>query len=143
MSDRIFAVLWLLVCAVIAVQMWQLEVPFAYEPVGPKAFPALLAGLMAIGCLLMLIRPDRDIHWPDASGLLKGGVLIAVLLGYAIFFEQLGFPLATALMVFVVCWLFGGGWLAGAIAGVSIGVLGYLFFDRLLQVTLPLGLLWR
>lgn len=143
MSDRIFAVIWLAVCALITVEMWRLEVPFTYEPVGPKAFPMLLAGLMALCCLYLLIKPDQDIHWLDMAGLGKGAVLIAIMLIYAVFFEQLGFPLATALMVFVVCLLFGGTWLTGLIAGVLIGILGYLFFDRLLQVTLPLGLMWR
>ena len=139
MSDRIFAVIWLFVCAVIIVQMWQLEVPFAYEPVGPKAFPMLLAVLMALCAVFMLLRPDTDIHWPEGGALVKGAVLIAVLLVYAALFEWLGFPLGTTLMVFVVCLLFGGRWLTGVIAGVLTGVIGYLFFDRLLQVTLPLG----
>ncbi|MBE2295646.1 MAG: tripartite tricarboxylate transporter TctB family protein [Phycisphaerales bacterium] len=143
MSDRIFAVVWLAVCALIAVQMQQLEIPFSYEPVGPKAFPSLLAGLMALCCIYLLVKPDTDIQWPDASGIRKGLVLIAVLFGYAILFEQLGFPLATALMVVVVSRLFGGSWLNGLITGVLTGVLGYLFFDRLLQVTLPIGQLWR
>ena len=143
MSDRIFALIWLAVCALITVQMVQLDVPFAYEPVGPKAFPILMAGLMALCCLYLLLKPDRDIHWPDFSGLLKGAVLIIVLLGYAVYFEQLGFPLATAIMVFIVNLLFGGRWWSGLIAGVLIGGCGYLFFDRLLQVTLPLGRLWR
>lgn len=142
MSDRIFALVWLAVCTLIAVQMTQLVVPFSYEPVGPKAFPLLLAGLMALCCLYLLFKPDTDIHWPDTSGLRKGAVLVAVFLGYAIFFEKLGFPLATAIMVFVVSWLFDGRWLSGLITGVLTGVLGYLFFDRLLQVTLPLGQLW-
>ncbi len=139
MSDRIFAVIWLCVCAVIIGQMWRLEVPFAYEPVGPKAFPILMAGLMALCCLYLLLRPDRDIQWPVAGALIKGGALIAVLLVYATLFERLGFPLGTALMVFVVCLLFDGGWLTGVITGVLAGVIGYFFFDRLLQVTLPLG----
>ena len=139
MSDRIFAVIWLCVCAVIIAQMWQLEVPFAYEPVGPKAFPILMAVLMALCCVFLLLRPDRDIHWPEGGALVKGAVLIAVLLVYATLFEFLGFPLGTALMVFVVCMLFGGSWLTGVIAGVLTGVIGYFFFDRLLQVTLPLG----
>lgn len=143
MSDRIFAVVWLAVCGIIAVQMVQLEVPFAYEPVGPKAFPLLMAGLMALCCVYLLIKPDQDIHWPDLGGLGKGLVLIAVLLAYSVFFEQLGFPLATGIMVFVVCLLFGGSWLTGLISGPLIGGLGYLFFDRLLQVTLPLGYIWR
>ena len=70
MSDRIFALIWLAVCALITVQMVQLDVPFAYDPVGPKAFPSLMAGLMALCCLYLLLKPDRDIHWPDFSGLL-------------------------------------------------------------------------
>jgi putative tricarboxylic transport membrane protein len=143
MSDRIFALIWLCVCVLITVQMWQLEVPFAYEPVGPKAFPILLAVLMALCCIYLLVRPDRDIHWPESAALIKGVVLIAVLLAYAEFFEVLGFPIGTALMVFVLCLLFGGSWLTGLIAGVSIGVVGYFFFDRLLQVTLPLGQILR
>lgn len=139
MSDRLFALIWLGVCALITVEMLQLEIPFAYEPVGPKAFPLLLAGLMALCALFLLIRPDRDIHWPSGGALIKGLVLIAVLLGYAYLFEWLGFPIGTALMVFIVCLLFGGHWLTGLIAGPAIGVIGYLIFDRLLQVTLPLG----
>ncbi|MGF1529062.1 MAG: tripartite tricarboxylate transporter TctB family protein [Candidatus Competibacterales bacterium] len=142
MSDRIFAVIWLCVCGLICVQMALIEIPFSYEPVGPKAFPILLAILMAGCCLLLIINPDRDIRWPDLPGLGKGLTLIAILLGYALFFEQLGFPLATALMVWVVCLLFGGRPITGLITGVAAGGLGYLFFDRLLQVTLPLGRLW-
>ncbi len=142
MSDRIFALVWLAVCTLIFVQMWNLVVPFAYEPLGPKAFPMLLAGLMALCCLLLLISPDRDIHWPPLPVLGKGLLLIAVLLGYAVLFEQLGFPLATALMVLAISRLFGGRWRYGLLTGGLIGGLGYLFFDTLLQVSLPTGRLW-
>lgn len=143
MSDRIFAMVWLLVCGVIFVQMWHLGVPFAYEPVGPKAFPMLLSGLMGFCCLLLFINPDRDIHWPAWPVLLRGVLILSVLLGYATLFEVLGFPLATALMVLAVSRLFGGSWRVGLITGVLLGGCGYWFFDTLLQVSLPLGRFWR
>ena len=143
MSDRIFAVAWLMVCTLIMVQMSALQVPFAYEPVGPKAFPTILAILMAVCCLILLIRPDPEIHWPDAPILVKGSLVLVVLLAYAGLFEWLGFPLATGLMVFGVNQLFGGRWWSGLISAAVVGIGGYFVFDYLLGVTLPMGKLGR
>ena len=142
MSDRIFALALLAVCALIIVQMWFLDVPFAYEPVGPKAFPVILASLMAACCVSLLTSPDRNIQWPDKALLTKGATLVAVLLGYAMFFETLGFALATAIMVVAVSSVFGGRIVPGVLIGTLIGAFGYLFFDRMLQVSLPLGRIW-
>lgn len=141
MSDRIFSIIWLGVCALIIFQMWNLHIPFAYEPVGPKAFPLLLAGLMTVCCVALIINPAHNIHWPEPPLLGKGAILIGVLLGYSSLFEILGFPVATLLMVPIVCRIFGGRWITGLIAGLVVGVFGYLFFDRLLEVSLPLGLM--
>jgi len=142
MSDRVFALVWLGVCALIVMQMLALSVPFAYEPVGPKAFPILLAGLMAACCVALLAKPERDIDWPGADLLGKGSVLIGVLLAYATFFETLGFPMATAAMVLAVNRLFGGRWRSALMTAVLVGVGGYLLFDRLLEVSLPAGQIW-
>lgn len=142
MSDRVFAVAWLVVCAVIFYQMWNLTVPFAYEPVGPKAFPMLLAASMSLCCGALLINPDRHANWPTRAALVKGAVLLVTLLIYGTFFEWLGFPLATAAMVIVVGRLFGGRWISSIVSGITIGVLGYFFFDYLLQVSLPSGRFW-
>ena len=142
MSDRIFALAVLGVCTLIVYQMWVLDVPIAYEPVGPKAFPIILALCMAACCAVLLASPDGNIRWPETSFLVKGAALIAVLLGYAAFFETLGFPLVTAAMVVAVSRVYGGRTIPGLLTGISIGVLGYLFFDRLLQVSLPVGRIW-
>ncbi len=142
MSDRVFALACLGACVLIVVQMWNLDVPIVYEPVGPKAFPILLALLMIACCAVLLASPDRGIHWPEARVLGKSAALVAVLLAYASLFEVLGFPLATSAMVIVASRIFGGRMTPSLIAGVLIGVLGYVFFDRILQVTLPLGRIW-
>lgn len=142
MSDRVFAILLLAICGVIGWQMWHLHVPFAYEPVGPKAFPLILAILMAICCGFLLASPDREVHWPDREILLKSGALILTLLVYASIFEWVGFVFATAGMAIVVSRLFGASWQGGVITGITLGVAGYLLFDRLLEVSLPVGRLW-
>lgn len=141
-SDRVFALAWLAVCVMIAYKMWQLNVPFAYEPVGPKAFPLILAGLMAVCCVMLLIKPDQDIHWPESAALFKGVFLLVVLIAYGYFFEILGFPLCTTIMSLTVSRIFGGRWITETAIAVVLGVLGFLFFDRVLEVTLPLGRIW-
>jgi len=142
-GDRLFAAAWLCVCLLIAYQMWKLDVPFAYEPVGPRAFPLLLSALMALCCLVLLVNPDRHHSFPDAATLVKGALLFAVLLAYGALFEVLGFPIGTALMVILVCRIFGGSLLAGVLAGLLVASLGYLLFDRFLEVTLPFGRIWN
>jgi putative tricarboxylic transport membrane protein len=137
MSDRIFAIAWLGVCLLIAVQMWNLVVPFSYEPVGPKAFPALLAMLMALCCAVLLIQPDNNARFPVGPLLQKGVLLIGVLLLYALLFERIGFLLATAAMVLAVARLFGGSWNSSAISAVLIAVLVFVVFDSFLEVSLP------
>lgn len=126
----------------IGVQMWILEVPFAYEPLGPKAFPLLLAMLMAMCAAVLLWRPRRDIGTADRKLLQKSIFLFVTLLAYAAAFEWLGFPLATGIMTAALVMLFGGRTIAAVVAGVTLGVGGYFLFDRLLQVTLPLGRIW-
>ena len=64
---------------------------------------------------------------------------MAFLLAYALTFELLGFPLATALMAFGVGKLFGGSSKACLISGIALGALLYVLFDLLLDVPLPLG----
>ena len=137
MSDRIFAIAWLGVCLLIAVQMWNLVVPFSYEPVGPKAFPALLAMLMASCCAVLLIRPDVDARFPVGPLLQKGVLLIGVLLVYALLFARLGFLPATTAMVLAVARIFGGSWKSSAISAAFIAVLVFVVFDSFLDVNLP------
>ena len=142
MSDRIFAGAWLVVTALIAWATWQIEVPFSYEPIGPRAFPWLICAFMAAAAARMLLRPDAEPEWPRRALLVKSALLMAAMIAYAFAFEPLGFPLATALVCMVVGRAFGGSWLQGLVAGAGLGIGLYFFFDRLLEVTLPLGAAW-
>ena len=142
MSDRVFALVWLGVCTLIAVQMWMLSVPFTYEPVGPKGFPLLLSALMAICCIALIASPERNSEFPSGALLGKVTLMAGLLLAYAFLFERLGYFLSTAAMVLSVARLFGGSWLSSGVSAGLIAVLGYYVFDGLLNISLPSGLFW-
>jgi putative tricarboxylic transport membrane protein len=146
MVDRIFAAVWLALTVVFAVVARTYEAQFSYEPIGPRAFPLLLAGVSLACSAWLLLRPKsiaETLAGLPPGGLAKALTLIAGLFAYAFLFEIVGFPLATLLVTLVVGRLFGGSWWKCAVAGVALGVGLYLLFDRALDVTLPLGSLWK
>lgn len=141
MYVRLFAATWLLLCAWLAVIAWGFQAPFAYDPVGPRAYPLLLLGLMSAGSLWLLAKPgmlDQQLHVPSA---LRSLLCVLVLLAYALLFEPLGFIFSTALASFALGLLFTGRLLPCAISAVLMGVLLYALFDLVLDVPLPLGVL--
>ncbi len=69
-----------------------------------------------------------------ATALCAGAVL-----AYALLFQMLGFPLATALMAVPVGMAFGGTWKQALTGGAALGLALYLLFDKVLDVVLPAG----
>ena len=67
MYDRICAAVLLVVAGLMAWLAYQLQVPFQYEPLGPKAFPLILAALIALCALWLLYRPDANRWQPSAT----------------------------------------------------------------------------
>lgn len=139
MSDRIFAAVWLVLCIVGMVIAWQIQSEYSYEPVGPRPFPLLLLGLMAICAVMMLLRKPDAVQWPVAATLKKLLALCVMLMVYGWLFEKLGFVLCTTLLTFGIGMLFGARWWAAVLSGVVMGVALFYAFDRLLDVTLPVG----
>ncbi|KAA6101668.1 MULTISPECIES: tripartite tricarboxylate transporter TctB family protein [unclassified Pantoea] len=139
MSDRIFAAVWLVLCIVGMVIAWQIQSEYSYEPVGPRPFPLLLLGLMAICAVMMLLRKPDAVQWPVAATLKKLLALCVMLMVYGWLFEKLGFALCTTLLTFGIGMLFGARWWAAVLSGVVMGVALFYAFDHLLDVTLPVG----
>lgn len=139
MSDRIFASLWLLLCIGGLFIGAGIQSEYSYEPVGPRPFPMIILGLMAVCALLMLFKKPDSIAWPHKNTLGRLIALAAMMMLYGWQFENLGFPLCTTLLTFGIGLLFGATWWAAALSGVIMGISLFYAFDRLLEVTLPIG----
>jgi len=140
-SDRLLGAACVAAAIAMAVAARGYVAPISYEPVGPRAFPLLLAALIALAGAWLVLKPSAHSAAvaPGRLGALAG--CMAAVLAYALLFQTLGFTIATALMAVPVGLAFGGRWSAALAGGAGLGLGLYLAFDKLLDVVLPTGLL--
>lgn len=102
------------------------EAPISYDPVGPKSFPILLMGLITASAIYLTVRPAMmfepvELGW--TKHLLGKLVLCALSLTlYAVFFELMGFIVATLLMTIAVGKLFNGKTIPIVMTGLVLSV---------------------
>jgi putative tricarboxylic transport membrane protein len=144
--QRIFSSVLLLACVGLALMAWPYQAAFSYEPVGPRAFPLLMLGLMGAALLYMVFRPAPIKHSEDEppldrETLTKIAVCVALLLVFAGLFEPLGFILSSILIGIPMARLYGGRWWPSILVTTLMAIALYVLFDRVMDVPLPLGLL--
>lgn len=144
--QRLFALLLLLVCAGLALMAWPYQAPFSYEPVGPRAYPLLMLGLMSLALLYLVFRPTPIVHSEgepplDRPTLKKIAMCIGLLLVFAGLFEPLGFILSSVLIGIPMALLYGGRAVPSVIIITLMSIGLYVLFDKVMDVPLPLGLL--
>ncbi|TPE52459.1 tripartite tricarboxylate transporter TctB family protein [Amaricoccus solimangrovi] len=144
MPDRIFAAALAVVTLIYgALAFFVISAPFQYDPLGPEAWPRLLSVAMLLCLIGLLWRPatrDFDVDGPSWARL---ALVLALLVGYAVLFQPLGFILSTALFAAITSRLLGAAWPRAALFGVLIGAGGYLLCVGLLDLNLPAGPLPR
>lgn len=127
-----------------ALMVWfgrDMVAPFSYEPVGPRAFPMLVALIIAL-CGAWLIYKNHNTAEKNPVGANSRIVLMVLYaIAYAALYQFLGFIIATTAMTVLVGRLFGGAWHKIFIGGLIMSILFFLLFDRALDIVLPLGLL--
>lgn len=141
MSDRILGAVCVVAAAGMAWAAQSYAPAISYEPVGPRAFPRLLAGLMAIAGAWLIVKPTLVGNSLPSGSLKLIGLSALTVFIYALLFQVLGFTLATSLMAVPVGMAFGGNWKQSLAGGVGLGLGLFLLFDKLLDVVLPTGLL--
>lgn len=138
-ADRVLGMLLIGLAAFVAVQALTLDVPFSYDPVGPKAFPIGLALLLFILALVLVVRPGESGEWPRRAMALRLLAVLAILLVYALFFTRLGFVITTLAAVVALARLFAASWRKALITGTAMSVGSYFLFTRGLGISLPVG----
>ncbi|UJW83266.1 tripartite tricarboxylate transporter TctB family protein [Hydrogenophaga sp. SL48] len=139
MSDRVLGAVCVVASAAMAWAAQDYAAAISYEPVGPRAFPLLLAVGLGLSGLWLVLRPTggaesfRGVPWKATA------LCAAAVLAYALLFQWLGFALATALMALPVGMAFGGSWKQSLTGGAALGLVLFLLFDKVLDVVLPTG----
>ena len=146
LRDRVLGAVMVVLSLGTAWSARALVADFSYEPVGPRAFPMLLAGLLFLVGAWLAVKGGRPAAEADAAAaepVLTWSVVVALVgvLAYSLTFQWLGFPIATFLLGIVIGRLFGGTWVQSILTGLGLGIGLFLLFDKLLDVVLPTGLL--
>ena len=138
--DRAFGIFLLLLGAYVIYGGLSIEVPFSYDPLGPKTFPVVLGILLSALSLFIIAKPEKA-HFPEGATRLNTVFIVILLVVYSFSFNYLGFLLSTALLVFFISKIFQGTTkqALGSAVGVSLSV--YALFGILLEVPLPAGIL--
>jgi putative tricarboxylic transport membrane protein len=121
-----------------------------YGTSGPRFVPLIVAiGLIVLSALFLLRtwwRPDvalaeRSAEEDDATHWATPGLIMAALVVYAFALEPVGYPVATALVFFVLARLLGSrAVVRDAVAGLVLGFGLFTAFTQFLGVSLPGGI---
>ena len=159
MADRVIFVCTLLLAGVYLYATEQLPTLQIGDPLGPKAFPRLLAiGLIvtAVALLFEILRarkkqttttPLHESGAPpsgqrDRRAYAVVSLVVVWTFLYFLAFERLGYVVATSIYVLVLMACFNRGkWAANALTTLLFCAGSYYLFTALLGVTLPRGVL--
>ncbi len=139
--DRYLGLFLLLLAVGYGLGALGLEAEYLADPLGPRAFPLLLAGVLGVLGLWLLLFPGSD-PAPRFPAWRPQALAVGSFVLYAYALVPLGFVLATTLEVGFLARLLGAGWSRGLFAGFAFAASLYLIFVFGLGIPLPLGQWW-
>ena len=144
MSDRLFGFITAVLALAFFASAYQLESPFFADPVGPKTFPYLIAGIAFISGSVMIIMPDSNPKWPNFSILLKLLFSIIILVSYALTLRPVGFIIPTAIAAGILSYQITPNSASATMTGILLSITLFVVFKYFLGLGLfafPRGLL--
>jgi putative tricarboxylic transport membrane protein len=138
-SDRIFGLIGLAIAALIVWRAGLIQESFIQDPLGPKAFPYVIAVVMTLASLFIVLQPDEEPQWPGIGRLAEIAVAVGLMIAYAQFLPEAGFVASTAVAAAFLSWRLGSPPLKAIIAGIVISVGIYVVFHLILGLSLARG----
>ena len=133
-TDRIFGLIIVIVALAFIASATQIQVSFLADPVGPKTFPFLLGGVLAVSGLTVALRPDEEQLRLQSAG--KLAFAVVVLFGYAYALRPLGFLIPTAVASALVSYQISPRATPAAITGIGLSIGLFVVFKFLLGLSL-------
>lgn len=135
-KDRIFGLFMIVLALGYILSATNIQTSFMSDPVGPRVFPYLVAGVVILCSLVLVLRPDPDTEWPGVTVYLKLAFATALLIAYALTIRPLGFILPTIVAAGALSYMISPKPATAALSGVTLGFGLYILF----KVILGLGL---
>jgi putative tricarboxylic transport membrane protein len=143
MSDRISAVILLLLAAWFGFEAWQFKASFFSDPLGARAIPLAVAVFMIPLAIYLFMRAQPAAKWPSRPAWPSLVIAFTTFVAYALLIQPLGFILATTLFFVVFGRLYHARIWQGAVAGVVFSAVLYVVFVQGLELYLPVGRLFE
>ena len=140
--SRIAALVLLVIAAAYGIGGATIEYAFSSDPLGPRAFPLMLAVVLGGLSLFYLARPGSVEAIPTGPALLRVLAIPAVLALSVALFEPLGFAGSTFVLTFGTALVFGAPAKHALVGGILQTLLWWTVFAYVLQVYLPTGSLF-
>lgn len=139
MSDRIVAVMLLVLALLFGLQAWS-YVPIGFtDHLGARIFPLAVALFMLPLTLVLFFGRHVAGVWPSRRAWRVVFLALTVLVVYALVIEYVGFIIATMAVFIVYGMLYGARWWKTVIAGMIAATVLYALFVWALDMYLPLG----
>jgi len=135
-SNRIFGLVILTVALGYVLSATQIQMSFLSDPVGPRTFPYLIGGVMALCGVTVLVRPDPDPEWPDPRTFGALALTVVALVAYAYLLKPLGFLIPTAFAAGFLSYQISSRPVQAMVTGVALSIGLFLLF----RYALGLGL---
>ncbi|WP_349371725.1 tripartite tricarboxylate transporter TctB family protein [Salinarimonas sp.] len=137
-SDRIAGAIFLALAIWYWIEAGSYAVRFG-DPAGPSFFPRMVAVPMGVFALFLIVRPDADPVWFRWPQVLAQAATLAVLFGYPMAIEPLGFPISTLIATMLLAKILGATWLQAVLLGAGMGFGLFFLFDAGFGLPLPAG----
>jgi len=140
-SGRAGALAVIAFAAILAGATSRIDYAFSSDPLGPRAFPYMIAAALGACGVWYLLRPGEAEPWSDGATLARGAFLVALTAIAVGAMDMIGFPAAALAMAGATAWLFGARPALALGIGAVQAVFWYVLFRHLLGTYLPAGFL--
>jgi putative tricarboxylic transport membrane protein len=103
------------------------------DVLGPTVFPIIVGIPMMILSASLVVFPTGQVDWPAPQRMWRQAAALAVLVGYTMTLEPLGFPLSTFALIGII--LGGAPWKAVVLGALMAPAL-WALFDQVLGLPL-------
>lgn len=138
-GGRIAACLVLVFAAILAVAAMQIKYSFSSDPLGPRAFPLVLAIAIALCGIWYWLSPGESDPQPSRAALIKKVAFLGLAVATTGLMPWIGFVVAMAILCGGLARMFDATWTAAWVSGVLQAVLWWVIFGPLFGGNLPKG----